>query len=177
MKNTSQIELRALEPEDIDLLYKWENNKQIWQVSDTVTPFSRFILQKYLDNSHLDIYETKQLRLMIDIPEGKSRRTVGSVDIFDFNPVHLRAGVGILIGDEKDRDKGIATMALRELVHYAFSVLNLHQLYCNIQAHNSQSLRLFQKEGFTIIGTKREWLKTAGGYTDEIMLQRINTSL
>ncbi len=171
-----QIKLRALEPGDIDLLYTWENDKQVWQVSNTITPFSKFILQKYLNNSHLDIYQAKQLRLMIDISEGKNWRTVGTIDLFDFDPFHLRAGVGILIGDVSDRNKGIATLALKELIHYAFSILNLHQLYCNIQSKNSASLNIFKKAGFHIIGTKKEWLKTHEGFMDEVILQLINSN-
>ncbi|MBA7522215.1 hypothetical protein ES705_14333 [subsurface metagenome] len=96
MKKKKKINLRALEAEDIGLLYEWENDKRIWQVSNTITPFSKFILQKYLDNSHMDIYQAKQLRLMIDLAEGDSKRTVGAIDLFDFDPFHLRAGVGIL---------------------------------------------------------------------------------
>ncbi len=175
MKNPTKINLRALEPEDIDLLYKWENDKQVWLISDTIAPFSRYILQKYLNNSHLDIYQAKQLRLMIDILEDKKRRTVGSIDLFDFNPIHLRAGVGILIGGKSDRNKGIASLALKEIIAYAFSTLNLHQLYCNIQSENTASLNLFQKAGFRIIGTKKEWLKTTRNeYVDEVILQLIN---
>lgn len=176
MTNKVKINLRALEPGDIDLLYKWENDKQIWQISDTITPFSKFILQKYLDNAHLDIYQAKQLRLMIDLTEKDNCQTVGAIDLFDFNPIHLRAGVGILIGRNEDRNKGVATLALRELIQYAFSILNLHQLYCNVQAKNKISLRLFEKAGFTIVGIKKEWLKSHDSYTDEVLLQLINTS-
>jgi len=176
MINQKQIILRALEPGDIDLLYKWENDKQFWQISDTIAPFSKFILQKYLDNSHLDIYQAKQLRLMIDLTEEDNRQTVGAIDLFDFNPIHLRAGVGILIGGKEDRNKGVATFALRELIHYAFSILNLHQLYCNIQAENKISLSLFEKAGFVIVGTKKDWLKSHNGFKDEVLLQLINTS-
>ena len=176
MMNKMQVKLRALEPGDIDLLYKWENDKQIWQISDTIAPFSKFILQKYLDNSHLDIYQAKQLRLMIDLTEKDNCQTVGTIDLFDFNPIHLRAGVGILIGGNEDRNKGVATLALRELIKYAFSILNLHQLYCNIQAENKISLRLFENAGFIIVGTKKEWLKSHDCYKDEVLLQLINTT-
>lgn len=176
MKNKTTINLRALEPEDIDLLYKWENDKEIWHISDTLAPFSKFILQKYIDNSHLDIYQTKQLRLMIDLKREENYQTVGAIDLFDFNPIHLRAGVGVLIGGKNERNKGLATLALRELIQYAFSILNLHQLYCNIQAENEISMRLFAKAGFVIVGTKKEWNRSHDGYKDEVLLQLINTN-
>jgi diamine N-acetyltransferase len=174
----SRIILRAIEPSDIDLLYNWENDPDVWRVSNTITPYSKYILQKYIENSHLDIYQTRQLRLMIELVADKTSKykTVGAVDIFDFDPYHLRAGIGILIGGKKDRNQGIATMALHELIRYAFTVLGLHQLFCNITIDNKASLRLFEKVGFTVTGIKKEWIKFPQGYTDELILQLINPS-
>ena len=173
-QQNEQINLRAIEPEDIDLLYQWENDRSIWLVSNTITPFSRYILTKYIENSHLDIYQTKQLRLMIDVNENEQRKTVGSIDLFDFDPTHLRAGIGVLIGSEQDRGKGYAKLALNELIQFAFETLHLHQLYCNISADNLVSKGLFEHCGFKIIGIKKDWNKTKTGYADEILMQRID---
>lgn len=171
----SEVLLRAVEPYDIDVLYRWENDPEIWQVSNTITPFSKFILEKYIETAHLDIYQAKQLRLMIDVSEnGGEPRTVGTADLFDFDPFHNRAGVGILIGNTSDRNKGIATLALRKLIDYSFNTLQLHQLYCNITRGNIDSLRLFKKCGFIITGHKADWIKTPGGYVEEILLQLLN---
>lgn len=171
----TEILLRAVEPYDIDVLYRWENDPGIWRVSNTITPFSRFILEKYIENAHLDIYQAKQLRLMIDVSENKGDpRTVGTVDLFDFDPFHNRAGVGILIGDQSDRKKGIATLALIKFIDYSFNTLQLHQLYCNITMGNDDSLKLFKKCGFKVTGRKSEWIKTPAGYVDEILLQLLN---
>ena len=162
-KNIS-IRLRALEPDDIDLLYKWENDETIWKVSNTIAPFSRHILRKYIENSHLDIFETKQLRLMIDnIDEKGKSKTIGAIDLFEFDPLNNRAGIGILIGEKGDRRKGFASEALDKLIQYAFNILHLHQLFCNIGEENTESLSLFQKKGFKITGTKIDWLKSTRG--------------
>jgi diamine N-acetyltransferase len=172
----TEITLRALEPGDIDLLYLWENDPEIWHVSNTYTPFSKYILEKYIENSHLDIYQVKQLRLMIDIENGDSQecRPIGTIDLFDFEPYHNRAGVGILIGDKSDRKKGYASLAMMKFLDYSFHTLQLHQLYCNITAGNTDSLKLFKKCGFKITGKKIEWVKTPGKYLDEYLLQLIN---
>ena len=100
-----EISLRALEPEDLELLYSWENNVSYWIVSSTVVPFSKYTLKRYLENSHKDIYETGQVRLMIDHIADKA--TIGTIDIFDFDPFHKRAGMGILIANEDYRRKGL----------------------------------------------------------------------
>ncbi|MFZ0283422.1 MAG: GNAT family N-acetyltransferase [Bacteroidales bacterium] len=165
------IRLRALEPEDLELLYDWENNESYWTISNTVTPFSRFTLKRYLENSHRNIYETGQLRLMIDhLPD---KTTVGTIDIFDFDPFHKRAGLGILIAYEEYRRKGLASMSLKCLIDYCFGTLQLHQLFCNILANNCESMDLFKKQGFVQSGIKKDWVKSSDGYLDEYMFQLI----
>ncbi|MCG8702189.1 MAG: GNAT family N-acetyltransferase [Bacteroidales bacterium] len=171
----NKVLLRALEPEDIDVLYKWENDRTIWHVSNTITPFSKYILRKYIENSYQDIYEAKQLRLMIELHIEDNCRTIGSIDLFDFDPHNKRAGIGILIGEPEERGKGYARIALKELISYAFDVLKLHQLYCNISADNDASISLFKKEGFQLIGVKKEWIKTSSGYSDELLFQLIRS--
>ena len=50
------VTLRALEPTDLDILYKWENDTALWVVSDTVAPYSREALWQYLETNTGDIY-------------------------------------------------------------------------------------------------------------------------
>lgn len=166
------IRLRAIEPSDLKLLYKWENNSSIWEVSHTLKPFSLFVLKQYLESSHLDIFETKQLRLVIELID--SKKPIGLIDLFDFDPFHQRAGIGILINDQDSKNKGFASEALDSLCSYSFDTLQLHQLYCNITATNEISLRLFKSNGFEIIGNKKDWIRTKDGFKDEYSLQRIN---
>jgi diamine N-acetyltransferase len=166
------IKLRALEPEDLELLYEWENNESYWTISNTFSPFSKYTLRRYLENSHKSIYETGQLRFMIDHIEDKI--TIGTIDIFDFDSFHKRAGVGILIANESYRRKGYASMSLDCLIKYCFETLQLHQVYCNIMSNNSESINLFQKLGFVRIGIKKDWIKISSGYLDEYMFQLIN---
>jgi diamine N-acetyltransferase len=166
------IRLRALEPEDLELLYSWENNETLWVYSNTISPFSRFTLKRYIENSHKNIYETGQLRLMIDHIEDK--KTIGTIDLFEFDPFHKRAGIGILIADESYRRKGLAAMSLKCLIQYCFKTLQLHQLYCNILANNTKSIELFKKQGFVEIGRKKDWIQTDNGYLDEYVFQLFN---
>ena len=168
----NNIKLRALEPTDIDTLYDWENNQEIWQVSNTIVPFSKYILAKYINNSHLDIYQTKQLRLIIEKKEDDKFHPVGMIDIFDFDPFHQRAGLGIFV-NKMYRDQGIASSALKLTIEYCFKTIGLHQLFCNITTDNNTSINLFKKQSFEIIGTKKDWVKMQNGWKDEYLLQLI----
>lgn len=165
-----KVSLRPLETDDIELLYEWENQMEIWEVSNTKTPYSKHVLAQYLTESGKDIYSTKQLRLII---ENEEAIPVGAVDLFDFEPYHLRAGVGILIHNPKNRRHGYAGDALQALSNYSLEVLGLKQLYANIAVDNKESISLFEKAGFVQSGIKKLWLKTMHGWKDELLFQKI----
>lgn len=165
-----KIRLRALEADDLDLLYSWENDSSIWNVSNTLVPFSKHVLKQYLEHAHLDIFQTKQVRFIIETVDGKA---IGSIDLFDFDHFHSRAGVGILIAEKSSRNKGYGYDALDLLIGYCREVLQLNQLFCNITKDNTMSIRLFEKAGFEKNGLKKQWVKTFNGYVDEYFLQLI----
>jgi diamine N-acetyltransferase len=165
------IFLRALEPEDLAFIYHIENDENIWEVSNTQTPYSKFLITQYLENAHQDIYEAKQLRLAIC--KNENLEAIGLIDLFDFDPKNKRAGVGIIIQNEVDRNKGFGKEALGLMINYAFHQLQLHQLYANIGTENLQSLSLFTTFGFEKIGVKKDWNFTNNSFHDEILLQLI----
>lgn len=166
------IYLRALEPEDLEFIYAIENNESVWEVSNTQTPYSRFLIRQYLENAHQDIYEAKQLRLAICL--SNTFEAIGLIDLFDFDPKNNRAGVGIVISNESNRNSGIGSEALQLVINYAFNQLQLHQLYANIGSDNEISKQLFTKFGFQKIGTKKDWIKVDNIFKDEILFQLIN---
>ncbi len=171
LKNEN-IKLRALEPKDLDFLFKTENNSDFWEVSSTQTPFSKHVLKQYLANAHLDIYEAKQLRLLIVKKENDE--AIGMIDLFDYNPQHKRAGIGILILN-KYQKKGYATQAMRLFINYAFTFIDLHQIYANVPVDNLQSINLFKKLNFVQIGIKKHWIKKDEDYTDAAFFQIIKS--
>lgn len=162
------IKLRALEPEDIDLLYFVENNTSIWKVSNTVTPYSKFVLKQYLESAAQDIYSSKQLRLVIEHKDSKV--PVGLIDLFDFEPFHLKAGIGIVINDDF-KGKGLAYEAVSIIMRYCKEYLGLHQVYCSMLEDNVVSQKLFEKHGFQHMGTKKDWIRIGEKYLDEHFYQ------
>lgn len=164
--------LRALEPEDLEFIYAIENDENIWEVSNTITPYSKFLIRQYLENAHQDIYEAKQLRLAICKKE--TSEAIGLIDLFDFDVKNKRAGVGIIIQNETDRNSGFGKEALELMINYGFGQLQLHQLYANIGTDNKASLSLFTKFGFEKIGVKKDWNFTNNRFHDEAVFQLIN---
>ena len=165
------IYLRALEPEDLEFVYAIENDETIWPVSNTQTPYSKFLIRQYLENAHLDIYEAKQLRLAIC--KNENATAIGLIDLFDFDPRNKRAGVGIIVQKANDRGQGYGKEALGLVINYAFQQLQLHQLYANIGADNQPSLALFASFGFEKIGVKKDWNLSNNTFEDEVLFQLI----
>ena len=162
--------LRALEPEDLEFVYKVENDERVWEVSATHTPYSKYLIKHYLENAKQDIYEAKQLRLAISTYENK---VVGLIDLYDFNPMHRRAGVGILILDTENRGKGYGKEALKLLTNYGKTHLHLNQLYASIAEDNKISQELFTKAGYDFIGQRKAWTMVDGAFKNENLYQHI----
>ncbi len=167
MLSNEKITLRTLEPFDVDCLLKWENDTENWRVSNTFVPFSRALIEEYI-NSAQDLFATKQIRFVIE--DNQSKTQLGCIDLFDFDPFHLRAGVGILI-DKNYRNRGIASMALTLLKNYCFDYLNLHQIYCSVGSSNSNSIKLFEQANFVQTGLKKQWLNYGEKWEDELFFQ------
>ena len=104
--NGKRIVLRKIIPSDLDVLLTWENDPANHEYSEVPSFYSREMMNDFVCSNH-DLFINNQLRLMIIY----NNFPVGCVDLFDFDPFHLRAGVGVLI-DAKYRDIGLAKESL-----------------------------------------------------------------
>ena len=170
----TSVVLRALEPHDVNVLYQWENDMELWVYSETLKPFSKQQLIQYIKGINQDIYQAKELRLMIETQE-ETPQTVGIIDLFDFDPYHNRAGVGIMV-HKSFQKQGFASEALDLLIQYCFNTLGLHQLFCSISVNNKTSIHLFQSKGFSCTGIKKQWRKVGRQFEDEGFYQLLNQS-
>ena len=170
--NINKINLRALELEDVEFLFEIENNGSLWKISDTILPFSKYHLEKYIKESNLDIFSEKQFRFVISL---ENKTPVGLIDIFDFDPINHRAGIGIVI-KSTHRKRGYALESVKLIEDISKKDLQIHQLFVNVGINNKNSLSLFKKLGYNKVGIKKEWNYSNGRYTDEILFQKILSS-
>jgi len=168
MLENDRLKLRAVEPEDLEKLYAWENDTSLWNVGNTRQPYSMYALKQYIQDVSVNIYESGQLRLMI--VEKASGETVGTVDLFDFDMHNSRIAFGLYV-DKSFQGKGFATSALRLIESYVFDFLSLNQLYCHISSSNIASRTMFEKENYSQNGLLRSWIRTANGFEDIIVFQ------
>ena len=168
-KTNPSVHLRAIEPEDLDLLYRIENDVKLWNVGITNVPYSRYTLHDYVANATYDIYTDRQVRMMV---ENDQHEVVGIVDLVSFDPANRRAEVGLIILDAF-RKQGYGSSVLEALANYALTVVHLHQLYAYVAVTNEASLRLFQKMSYETAATIKEWLYDGKKYRDVVLMQRV----
>ena len=162
------LKLRALEPNDLEMVYDIENDKSLWVYSNTTSPFSRHTLKKFIENSHLDIIEHKQLRLVI----ADDDNSYGFIDLYDYDFINRRVGLGIIIF-KKYRSKGIGLISLQLTEDYLLEHVPIHQVYANISSTNKESISLFEKSKYVNVGLKKDWIFYNNKFNDEFLFQKI----
>ena len=163
------ISLRVAEPEDAQQIYAWENDRSLWRVSETSNPISLFQIEQFLLGNS-DLVTNRQLRLMIELKDVE--KPIGSVDLFEYDPINGRIGIGVLV-DKDYRGRGLATKAIALCIEYLFNNVMVHQVHCLIDAQNVESQHLFEKLGFKPCGRRKDWIKTPKGYLDAVFYQNI----
>lgn len=163
------VTLRALEPEDLDFLFDTENDTELWKYSNRFHPYSKRLLNIYIANANKDIFETRQIKFAITDKQG---RAIGFMDLFNFEPLHHRAAIGLVICPA-NRGRGYACAALELIEAYAKERLQLHQLYANIAKENQHSIQLFESQKFLLVGKKKDWNFYEGQFHDELIYQKI----
>ena len=160
------ISLRAVEPEDVDMMYELENDPHIWAMGSTNVPYSRHALLRFARECQNDIYADKQVRLVV-VCDGVP---AGCMDLFNLDARNLHAEVAFAILP-RFRRRGIATKALRLLTLYAQTHLGLQTLTATTAASNIMAQSLLQRAGFTVSGTLRRWLRIDSTMEDAIIYQ------
>jgi diamine N-acetyltransferase len=164
-----------MEPADVDLLMMWENASEDWWMGAALSPISRAAMTTFVEGNQ-DLFETRQVRLMLEARLKDSWRTVGAVDLYDFDPRQLRAGVAIHV-DASKRRQGHGHKALQLMLAYAGTHLHLRQVYAEIPGNHPGSLDLFRKAGFGHESVRASWIRTSDGtWTTVHTLQHIFNS-
>lgn len=148
------IRLRAVEPNDADMLWAAEADSSQWLENGMSAPYSRENLRDYASSYDADPIRSGQLRMVCETREGE---TVGLADLYDISAIGRTAFVGIYIFNDF-RNLGYASSALALLEIYARMLLNLRILGAKISETNVRSRSLFEKGGYLLSGTLPGWL-------------------
>lgn len=172
MRSFNNVRLRAMEPEDLEIIYCIENDSSFWRYGIATVPYSRYALRHYISTAQNDLFKDEQVRLVIEVEDADGQwLAAGLADLCNFSAMHSRAEVGIAILPVFQQ-QGVGTLALKALEDYARRLL-LHQLYAIVSTNNIPATRLFGQLGYQSSVCLQDWLRKDDGFEDAILFQKI----
>ena len=166
MPDSQQIVLRARSEKDFEVLFRIAGDLETWEERSAATPAP---LDRDTFKARLAQTDTgpagKNVRFVIDV-DGAA---VGSVSLFDFDELARHAEVGIALVPEA-RGKGIGTIAISQIVEFAFVRCNLRRVHLQVIASNLGAIRSYEKAGFVLEGRLRQHAWVRGAYEDIVMM-------
>ncbi|MCL2548525.1 MAG: GNAT family N-acetyltransferase [Symbiobacteriaceae bacterium] len=145
------VYLRAIEPDDAVLLYKWYNDDQVNFGSNMKTvPYS-------LDQLRNDIVRgTYSSQTRVGLIATVEDLPIGMGTIYTIDRINRKAEVGIMIAETDFWNKGYATKIGYDLLRICFEGLGLNRVYCSAYEYNRASALLLATMGLTFEGVIRE---------------------
>lgn len=161
MKPQTNIALRPIETEDLDLLVAWRNHPEVATEFFNVFPLSRAGQSDWFE-SYLQRND-EQLFIIVQA-NGKPIGTVGLSNI-DFKNQKAEFG-RLLIGPPEYRGKGYGKQATLLTLSLGFAELNLNKIYLHVFADNKHAVSLYSSCGFIEEGVFREEHFSRGAWRD-----------
>ena len=162
-----KVILRALEPEDMELLRDTINDPEIEQrVIGWSFPVSKVEQMRWYERT---LEDKSNRRFVIEAIDESVNCPIGVVYLTDIDWKNRIASTGIKIFKNSLRRNGYATDALRALHSYAFNELQLHRIQFRILCDNAASIGLHEKCGAKREGVMREAIFKGGKYLDVYM--------
>jgi RimJ/RimL family protein N-acetyltransferase len=163
----TSVQLRPLDPSDLEACLRWVNDPEVTRTLAARYPYSRLREQEWLEATARSDPGTGQLTFAIETLEG---RHIGSCGIHRVEWENRVCEIGIMIGEKDCWNRGYGTDAVRTLVRFAFREMNLHRVELNVFDFNPRAQACYRKCGFVEEGRKRQAFYRDGAYHDIIIM-------
>lgn len=165
-----KIYIRELKESDISESYcRWMNDREVNQFLESrFTNHTLESLKEYL--ASLD----KDKNIQFGIFTEETNEHIGNIKIAGIDKTHKRADLGLIVGEKKYWGRGVASQAIERACEVAFSKLGLNKLTASMYSTNVGSFKAFEKCGFTKVGTYTRHAQSATGWTDVILMEKLN---
>lgn len=149
--------------EDVDTYVKWINDENItrYTLGGKITMTREGELEWLKANRDNEIFA---------IIDKKTNKLIGNCGYNVINEMHGVGTLGIFIGDDENRDRGLGTDTVRAVVKYGFETLNLHVIRLYVYSFNERAIKCYKKVGFKEQGRTREACFIDGKRYDEIIM-------
>ena len=155
------IELRALQTEDVWLMYKWYNDARV--MDDMASPQELFApsIEEVRRSLERSVGSSRERYFIVQFAGG---RALGFVSLTSIDVRNASAELTAVIGETEEWGKGVGREATMRVVKYAFDVLNLHRIHLRVAEHNPRAIACFEASGFVREGTLRDDHYHKGAY-------------
>jgi len=163
------VNLRALEPDDIDNVMSWVNDREVtqWLSGAFSFPMSKMAEKEWLEKASKSP-DAKEKVLVIETKDGTY---IGSVGLHRINMVDGVAELGIVIGRKDYWGKGYGTDAARTMLKWGFSNLRLRKAFLRVLGQNERGIASYKKLGFKQVGCFKQNILKDGIYVDEVLME------
>jgi diamine N-acetyltransferase len=141
------VELVPLEKKYLDIVTKWNYDTAINFYFSKRPPLSQAQQELWLDRTLNDRSKKKYI-----IIHQLNHKPVGMVSLMKIDLVSQKAEFGITIGEKNYWGTGVAKAASRMILHYAFQILGLKEIYLTVFEANTRAINFFNSLGFTKTG-------------------------
>ena len=119
----------------------------------------------------------RSLTLGIWIRDGKSSRFIGQITLGGLIFGAYRGGhIGYWI-DQRFSGQGLMSRAVRLLTEFAFEELQLHRIEINMRPENEPSQKVAQNAGYSLEGSRKNYLHIDGDWRDHLSFVRENPKI
>ena len=154
---------------------RWLNNPQVTRTLgrfDYLMPISRKKLVEYYRglNAENTIFLAIYYSDKCSEPNKQQQRFVGTLKIYEIEPLAQRASIGVMVGNKSDWNKNLATIAIRIACRYIFDVLGFRKITAGYISKNTGMEKAFLKNGFQVEATLKEHLFFEGEFVDHVFV-------
>ena len=157
------VYLRAVERDDLPRFVAWLNDygtsRNLALRSPLSLPMEERWFERVVDDQGRRGYVFTACLVVDDRP-------IGNLGFEELDLVNGSAGVGLMIGEARDRGRGHGTDMLRAALGFGFGSLRLERIWLDVYDHNPGARRVYERVGFVHEGTLRHAIFREGRYVD-----------
>jgi len=163
-----KVRLRELTLNDVEERYLWCLDEEVTKhlnMPGKYPPFSKVETAKWIEMCINKTNGYEQKAIISD--EGKH---IGWVDLKSIDRLNKHAELGIAIGDRSFWGKGYGLSAMKEMLDFGFSQLDLNKIWLRVEIDNEKAIKSYKRMGYIEEGILRQDRLRKGVFIDRLRM-------
>ena len=159
--------MRRHERSNYPLYARWYGDEEVWRLTSwTADPLRRAAVER--------LFEDREMSTLDDsfaIHEEGEEEPIGVISLMNINETNASADLSVIVGEAKNRARGLGTEAIRVILRYAFEDLGLNRVGLSVFEFNEAAISAYEKLGFEREGRMQGAVRRDGEYHDAILMR------